>query len=142
MEGVKLHLLFVFPPVLSLCVVLPFTQKSFLLSPDLFCSLQTFLYAWQTGLSPVRVLTWAIGANLRCAVCSAAELCLTLCNPLDCSSPGFSEILCLLPHVPHKPQAALHHVTQPTPLIVEHEKDYYNRVYTYLYVFLEKNLKI
>ena len=34
--------------------------------------------------------------QLFCCCCSVSESCLTLCNPMDCSTPG-SPILCYLP---------------------------------------------
>ena len=32
----------------------------------------------------------------RCNCCSVAQSCLTLCNPMDCSTPGFPVLHCLL----------------------------------------------
>jgi len=33
--------------------------------------------------------------TLWCGWCSVAELCQTLCNPMDCSTPGSSDFHCL-----------------------------------------------
>ena len=34
-------------------------------------------------------ITWRLKCLRCCCCCSVAHLCLTLCNPLDCSMPGF-----------------------------------------------------
>ena len=34
-------------------------------------------------------ITWRFKCLCCCCCCSVAHLCLTLCNPLDCSMPGF-----------------------------------------------------
>ena len=41
-------------------------------------------------------ITWRLKCLRCCCCCSVAHLCLTLCNPLDCSMPGFP-VLCHLP---------------------------------------------
>ena len=33
--------------------------------------------------------------TLKCCSCSVAQLCLSLCNPMDCSTPGFPVLHCL-----------------------------------------------
>ena len=38
------------------------------------------------GASHVSISSWS---NEPCSGCSVTELCLTLCNPMDCSTPGF-----------------------------------------------------
>ena len=44
-----------------------------------------------------------IGRRVCC--CSVAKSCLTLCNPMDCSTPGFSVLLSLLQH--HNSKASI-----------------------------------
>ena len=55
---------------------------------------------WYVGSSQIRdgTCVWCIGRQIliHCCCCSAAQLCLTLCNPMDCSMPGFPVLLHLL----------------------------------------------
>ena len=42
---------------------------------------------------------WQFITSLRCCCCSVAKLCMILCNPMDCSTPGFPvlhNLSCLL----------------------------------------------
>ena len=45
-----------------------------------------------------------------CTCCSITQSCLTLCNPLDCSMPGFS----VHHHLPELAQTQIHLVTDTT----------------------------
>ena len=47
-------------------------------------------------------------------ICSVAKLCLTLCDPVDCSTPG-SPILCYLPEFA---QTHIHWVDNAMPLVI------------------------
>ena len=81
-ERIRFHLVFEFSPVLSFCVVLPLTEKSFLLCADLLTSLGSRALPREgAGLGP--------RADFRSAVCSAAEPCLALCDPCTaaCQAP-------------------------------------------------------
>ena len=50
---------------------------------------------WSIYLKETKTLTWK--PNVHCSnICSVARLCLTLCNPMDCSMPG-SSVLHYLP---------------------------------------------
>ena len=43
------------------------------------------------------LLAWWLKHNVSsCCCCSVAKLCLILCSPMDCSSPGSSVLHCLL----------------------------------------------
>ena len=37
-----------------------------------------------------------VNITQKVSCCLVAELCLTLCNPVDCSKPGFPVLHCLL----------------------------------------------
>ena len=43
-----------------------------------------------------QVPTSEVGEVRCCCCCSVTRLCLTLCDPMDCSTPGFPILLCLL----------------------------------------------
>ena len=50
---------------------------------------------WNIYLKETKTLTWK--PSVHCSnICSVARLCLTLCNPMDCSMPG-SSVLHYLP---------------------------------------------
>ena len=42
--------------------------------------------------------------SIRCCCCSVAKLCLTLCDPMGCSVPGFA----ILHHLPEFAQTHVH----------------------------------
>ena len=50
----------------------------------------------------------------RCFCCSVAQSCPTLCNPMDCSTPG----LPVLHHLPELAQTHVHSVTDANHLIL------------------------
>ena len=57
--------------------------------------------AFQSGvtLSPFHGLAWSLrfhvsGSSSSCG--SVTKLCVTLCDPMDCSRPGFPVLHCLL----------------------------------------------
>ena len=71
----------------------------------------------RSQLSTVLLFTSYFTSVFCCCCCSVAQSCLTLCNPMDCSTPGFP-----VPH--HLPEFAQTHVhwvsdaTQPShPLL-------------------------
>ena len=70
------------------------TSLSIMLKWDLSCPERR---VWST-LSVLYILgglnLWTLPCMRNCCCCSVAKLCLTLCDPMDCSMPGFL-ILCL-----------------------------------------------
>ena len=49
---------------------------------------------WKRGVSQTE--TQKVFVNTRCYCCSVATSCLTLCDPMDCSTPGFPVLHSLL----------------------------------------------
>ena len=49
---------------------------------------------WKRGVSQTE--TRKVFVNTRCYCCSVATSCLTLCDPMDCSTPGFPVLHSLL----------------------------------------------
>ena len=64
------------------------TSLSIMLKWDLSCPERR---VWST-LSVLYILgglnLWTLPCMRNCCCCSVAKLCLTLCNPMDCSTPG------------------------------------------------------
>ena len=58
--------------------------------------------AWQADSLPLSHL-----GSWRKTCCSVAKSCLTLCDPMDCSTPGFS----VIPHLPEFAQTHVHWVS-------------------------------
>ena len=56
------------------------------------------------------------GAVAICCCCSVAKLCLTLCDPMDCSTPGFP-VLHHLPEFAHTHVHWVGDVIQPSHLV-------------------------
>ena len=54
------------------------------------CSISFYLEAWQQHLqSGESQLAFLVLLAFCCLISAVAQLCLTLCNPMDCSTPGF-----------------------------------------------------
>ena len=48
------------------------------------------------GISLEKEATTSVSCSLHCCYCSASKSCPTLCDPKDCSMPGFPVLHCLL----------------------------------------------
>ena len=59
-----------------------------------FMGSQRVGHNWATELNRALIFI-AVWYSVASSRCSLAQLCLTLCNPMDCSTPG-SSVLCLL----------------------------------------------
>ena len=73
------------------------------------------------GLLPIRSGQWVISWMVFCC-CWVAQLCLALCSPVECCTPGFPVLHCYLPefvqtHVHHVGDAIQpsHHLLSPSP---------------------------
>ena len=69
-------------------------------------SIRLYCELWRAKTSPSTVLNpvlwpeqWRPSISYGCYCCSAAQLCLTLCDPMDCSTPGFPVLHHLLEFV-------------------------------------------
>ena len=76
---------------------------------------ENFVYFWDYVLSCPRD-TWVqvenkLSLNVWGHCCSVAQLCLTLCDPMDCSLPGSS----VLPYLPELAQTHVHQVSDQWP---------------------------
>ena len=58
-------------------------------------------------------ILWRRGSWNRCCCCSVTKLCLTLCDPMNCSTPGFP-----VHHLPELAQAHVHWVGDSVHLIL------------------------
>ena len=58
---------------------------------------------------------------LCCCCCSVAQSCLTLCNPMDCNTPGFP----VRHHIPEFAQTHVHRVrdSSPAPTLICSSRD-------------------
>ena len=54
------------------------------------------LYSQSYGLSSSHIQMWERDHKQGCCCCSVPQSCCTLCNPMDCSKPGFPVLHCLL----------------------------------------------
>ena len=98
LSSVLLNLYCIFP--FHFCILQ--LQTFSLSSCIIFISLRTFsfcLFSWFCWLifvfSQLTELLWKIILNSlsgsSCVLCSVAQSCLTLCNPMNCSPPGSSD---------------------------------------------------
>ena len=72
------------------------------------CSISFYLEAWQQHLqSGESQLAFLVLLAFCCLISAVAQLCLTLCNPMDCSTPGFP----VLHHLPELAQTHVHGVS-------------------------------
>ena len=75
------------------------------------------------GLLPIRSGQWVISWMVFCC-CWVAQLCLALCSPVECCTPGFPVLHCYLPefvqtHVHHVGDAIQpsHPLSSPSPAL-------------------------
>ena len=72
--------------------------KGLVLLPNMQC-LISYLLLWfmskGCGWQANAALQWQVSAYSLASCCSVTQLCPTLCDPMDCSTPGFPVLHCL-----------------------------------------------
>ena len=94
----RMHYLYILFGILHKNVFFLFTQSFIHSFTQSFISVGTHVYlCYIFSYNPIPLCLFCCSNCLSfCWFCSVAQSCLSLCDPMDCSTPGFPVLHCLL----------------------------------------------